>query len=56
MKKCEYNKGIDAKYYVPARGQGTGDMLEGTGAVPGRGALRRPDTQHGTANLSEDKL
>jgi hypothetical protein len=46
-----------AKYYVPARGQGTGDTLEGTGAVPGRGGTPQgPDSQHGTANWSEDRL
>jgi hypothetical protein len=36
MEKCEDYKGIVAKYYVPARGQGRGDTLEGTGAVLGR--------------------
>ncbi len=36
MKKCDDYKGIMAKYYVPAKGQGMGDTLKGMGVAPGR--------------------
>ncbi len=58
MKKCEDYTGMMARYYVPARGYGRGDTLEGTGAVPGGGgrAARTRHPPHGTANWSEDRL
>jgi hypothetical protein len=53
MKKCEDYKGIMAKYYVPERGYGMGDTLEGTGVVPGRGGESRKDQTHNTVQPIE---
>ncbi len=46
MKKIEDYNGIVAKYYVPARGQGMWDMLEGTEAVLGRGGGAEDQTHN----------
>jgi hypothetical protein len=55
MKKCKDYKGILAKYCVPARGQGMGDALEGTGAVPGRGGGGECRSKMNTGRIKDNQ-